>query len=41
MKKAMINLFSVLNSSHITLLPKVCIVKAMIFPAVMYKRVGP
>ena len=41
MKKAMTNLDSVLKSRDITLLPKVCIFKAMVFPAVTYKRVGP
>ena len=35
-KKAMTNLDSVLKSRDITLLTKVCIVKAMIFPVVMY-----
>ena len=35
-RKAMINLDSVLKSRDITLLTKVHIVKAMIFPAVMY-----
>ena len=35
-RKAMINLDSVLKSRGITLLTKVCIVKAMIFPVVMY-----
>ena len=34
--KAMTNLDSVLKSRHITLLTKVCIVKAMVFPVVMY-----
>ena len=32
----MINLDSVLKSRDITLLKKVCTVKAMVFPAVMY-----
>ena len=32
----MTNLFSVLKSRDITLLTKVCIVKAMVFPVVMY-----
>ena len=32
----MINLDSILKSRHITLLKKVCIVKAMDFPVVMY-----
>ena len=35
-RKAMTNLDSVLKSRGITLLTKVCIVKAMIFPVVMY-----
>ena len=35
-KKAMTNLDSVLKSRNITLLTKVHIVKAMVFPAVMY-----
>ena len=35
-RKAMTNLDSVLKSRHITLLTKVCIVKAMAFPVVMY-----
>ena len=34
-KKAMTNLDSVLKSRNITLLTKVCIVKAMVFPVVM------
>ena len=33
----MINLASVLKSKDITLLTKVCIVKAMVFPVVMYR----
>ena len=33
-RKAMTNLDSVLKSEDITLLTKVCIVKAMVFPAV-------
>ena len=36
-KKAMTNLDSVLKSKNITLLTKVCIVKAMVFPVVMYR----
>ena len=36
-RKAMTNLDSILKSSDITLLTKVCIVKAMVFPVVMYK----
>ena len=35
-KKAMTNINSMLISRDITLLPKVCIVKAMVFPVVMY-----
>ena len=35
-RKAMTNLDSLLKSRDITLLAKVCIVKAMIFPVVMY-----
>ena len=35
-RKAMANLDSVLKSRDITLLTKVCIVKAMVFPVVMY-----
>ena len=33
----MINLDSVLKSRDIALLTKVCIVKAMVFPVVMYR----
>ena len=36
-RKAMTNLDSVLKSRDITLLTKVCIVKAMVFPIVMYR----
>ena len=36
-RKAMINLDSILKRKDITLPTKVCIVKAMIFPAVMYE----
>ena len=36
-RKAITNLDSVLKSKAITLLTKVCIVKAMVFPAVMYR----
>ena len=40
-RKAMTNLDSVLKSRDITLPTKVCVVKAMIFPVVMYRlRVG-
>ena len=35
-RKAMTNLDSVLKSRHITLLTKVCIVKAMVFPVDMH-----
>ena len=34
--KAMTNLYSILKSGDITLLTKVCLVKTMIFPVVMY-----
>ena len=34
--KAMTNLDSILKSRHITLPTKVCLVKAMVFPVVMY-----
>ena len=35
-RKAMTNLNSILKSRNITLLTKVCLVKAMVFPVVMY-----
>ena len=35
-RKAMINTDSVLKSRDITLLTKVCLIKAMVFPVVMY-----
>ena len=35
--KAVANLDGILRSRNITLLPKICIVKAMVFPVVMYK----
>ena len=35
-RKAMTNLDSILKSRNITLLTKVCIVKAMVFPGAMY-----
>ena len=35
-RKAMTNLDSILKTRHITLLTKVCIVKAMVFQVVMY-----
>ena len=37
-RKAMTNLDSILKSRDITLSTKVCIVKAVVFPAVMYGR---
>ena len=36
-RKAMINPDSILKSRDITLLTKVCVVKAMVFPVVMYR----
>ena len=36
-RKAMTNLDSILKSRDVTLQTKVCLVKAMIFPVVMYK----
>ena len=35
-RKVMTNLDSILKSRHITLLTKICLVKAMVFPVVMY-----
>ena len=35
-RKVMTNLDSILKRRHITLLTKVCLVKAMVFPVVMY-----
>ena len=35
-RKAMTNLDSILKTTDITLLTKVCLVKAMVFPVVMY-----
>ena len=35
-RKAMTNIDSILKSRDITLLTKVCIVKAMVYPVVMY-----
>ena len=35
-RKVMTNLDSILKSRDITLPPKVCLVKAMVFPVVMY-----
>ena len=41
-REAMTNLDSILNNRDITLLTKDCLVKAMVFPVVMYGvRVGP
>ena len=41
-RRAMTNLDSVLKSRDITFLTKVCLVKAMVFPVVMYGcGVGP
>ena len=43
-RKAVTNLDSVLKSRDITLLTKVCLIKAKVFPVVMYVfkvRVGP
>ena len=39
-RKAMTNLRSVLKSKYITLLTKVYLVKAMVFPVVFYECVG-
>ena len=39
-RKAMTNLDIVLKSKDITLLTKVCIVKAVVFPVVMYSYEG-
>ena len=36
-RKAMTNLDSILKSRDITLLTKVCLVKAMVFPVVVYR----
>ena len=36
-RKAMTNLDSILKRRDITLLTKVCLVKAMVFPVVMYE----
>ena len=36
-RKAMRNIVSILKSRDITLLTKVCLVKAMVFPVVMYE----
>ena len=37
-RKVMTNLDSILKNKHITLPTKVCLVKAMLFPVVMYGR---
>ena len=37
-RKAMTNLDNILKSRDITFPPKVCVVKAMVFPVVMYGR---
>ena len=37
-RKAMKNIDSILKIKNITLLTEVCIVKAMVFPIVMYRR---
>ena len=39
-RKAMTNLDSIFKSRDITLPTKVCLVKAMVFPVVMYVKVG-
>ena len=39
-RKAMTNLDSILKSRDITLPTKVCLVKAMVFPVVMYECVS-
>ena len=39
-KKALINLGSILKSRDITLPTKVCLVKGMVFPVVMYRCEG-
>ena len=36
-RKAMINLTNILKNTDITLPTKVCIIKAIVFPIVMYK----
>ena len=36
-RKTMTNLDSILKSRGVTLLTKICIVKAMVFPVVMYR----
>ena len=39
-RKVMTNLDSILKIRDMTLLTKVCLVKAMVFPVVVYVRVG-
>ena len=39
--KVMTNLDSIFKSRDITLPTKICLVKAVVFPVVMYVRVGP
>ena len=39
-RKVMTNLDNILKSRDITLPTKVCLVKAMVFPVVVYVRVG-
>ena len=39
-RKVMINLDSILKSRDITLPTKVCLIKAMVFPVVMYESCG-
>ena len=39
-RKAMTNIDSILKSRDITLPTKICLVKAMVFPVVMYVKVG-
>ena len=39
-RKAMTNLDSILKSRDITLMAKVCLVKAMVFPVVIYEWEG-
>ena len=40
-RKVMTNIGSILKNRDITLLTNVCIFKAMVFPVVMYVKVGP
>ena len=39
-RKVMTNLDSILKSRDVTLLTKICLVKAMVFPVVMYMDVS-